>query len=148
MPIMTGDRKSPSVVTQLLTTRITGWYISTGAGAITSQGSVATASSGGQQFGSTVTRNAAGDIRIALHRGYKRLIRGDVTVASATLGAAPGTANMGTLAVTSSAYFTGATAVPATGGLGIVTVLSSAAGTPVDPASGVIVTYDIELADQ
>lgn len=148
MPIMTGDQKNVGRVSQSLVTRLTGWFVSAGAGAITSQGSVATSASGGQQFGTTVTRNAAGDFRILLHRGYKRLIRGDVTVSSATLGAVPGGANLGDLAVTSANYFTGATPVPASGGLGITTVLSSTPATPADPTAGVVVTYDIELADQ
>lgn len=148
MPLMTGDQKNPVKVTQSLVTRLTGWFLSAGAGAIVSQGSVATASSGGQQFGATVTRNAAGDFRLTLHRGYKRLIRGDVTISSPTLGAVPGGADLGNLAVTSAGYFSGATAVPATGGLGITTVLASTPATPADPTAGVIVTYDIELADQ
>ncbi len=133
-------------VTQNRVTRLTGWFLSAGAGAIVSQASTSSATSGGQQCGVTVARNAAGDFRLTLHRGYKRLIRGDVTVSGPTLGAAPGGANVGTLTALA-AYYSGATPVPATGGLGITTVLSSAAGTAADPTAGVVVTYDIEVSD-
>jgi Na+/H+-dicarboxylate symporter len=75
------------------------------------------------------------------------MIRGDVTLVAATIGGVPTGANLGTIGVTTAGYFTGATPVPATVGLGIVTVLSSAAGTPADPTAGVVVTYDIELSD-
>jgi len=136
----------PDGVTQMRVTRLTGWFVVSG-GNITLQAGVSSATSGGQQCGITWTWSAAGDYRATLHRGYKRLIRGDVSISSGALGAVPTLANVANLAVANTGYFTGAVPVPATGGLGITTVLSSAAATKADPVSTAVVTYDFEFAD-
>ena len=139
----------PDGVTQMRVTRLTGWFVSLGgAGTITQQAGTSSAFSGGQQCGvGPVSRTGAGNFLLPLHRGYKRLIRGDVTLSSVGAGTAPGGANLGTVAVVSAGNFTGATPVAAATGVSITTVLSSAAATPADPAAGVIVTYDLEFAD-
>lgn len=135
----------PDGSTQTRVSKLSGWFISAGAGAITQQAAVATSTSGGQQCGVTVTRNAVGDFRFTLHRGYKRLIYINGCVTNNALGAAPGGAVTAVGNVTTSAYFTGATPVPATASIGLSTL--SAAGALADPTAGVVVSFEVEVAD-
>ena len=148
MPIMTGDQKFPVKVTQNLVTRLTGWFTITAAGAISAQGSTATATSGGQQFGISWAKNATGDYRATLHRGYKRAIRANCQVHHPVAATAP-TATAGNTAFVqglTAANFSGATPVPTTG-IGITTVRGEDTLALADPTSGVTISYDIELAD-
>jgi hypothetical protein len=144
MPEMT--KYKPDGVTQIRVTRLTGWFVAVGgAGTITSQSGTSTSTSGGQQCGVTVSRNAAGDFRLTLHRGYKRLIRADAAISHPALGVAPTPVVAAFVAVAAAGYFTGATPVPATGGLG-VTCLNTA-GALAEAQAGLIISYDIEVSD-
>ena len=137
----------PDGVTQIRVTRLTGWILAT-AGSITSQAATATSTSGGQQCGVTWARTGAGIFRATIHRGYKRFIRGDAQVVAVALDTSPFTAAGvadASLCITSSALASGATPVPATAGIGIVTM--NAAGATTDPTNPVLITYDIELSD-
>lgn len=152
MPIMTGDQKYPVKVTQVLTTRLTGWFTLGAAGAITAQSTTATSTSGGQQFGVTWTKQAgAGDYRPTIHRGYKRLVRFDANLILPAVTTAP-LINEATIAlpVAAAGNFSGATPVVAAGtGMAIQLVFAGAA-TPLvaNGTNGATVTFDIELADQ
>lgn len=149
MALMQGEANYRSKVTQSQATRLTG-YITIGAsGAITAQGTTATATTGGQQYGISWTRNAAGDYRGTLHRGYKRAIRASAQVHHPTAGTAP-TATAGNTALVqglTAANFAGSTPVPTTG-LGIITCRGEDTLALADPTNGVTITYDVELADQ
>jgi hypothetical protein len=135
----------PDGVTQVRVTRLTGWFIVTGA-AISAQAGTSTSTSGGQLCGVTWSYSSTGDYRATLHRGYKRLLRTDASlVVPGALGTAIGTAIAAIVGVTTSAYFTGATPVPAAGALGIVT--QAVAGARLEVASGTVVTYDFEFSD-
>lgn len=149
MPLMTGDQKFPAKVTQALVTRLTGYITIGGAGAITAQGTTATANTGGQQYGISWARNAAGDYRGTLHRGYKRAIRAVAQVHHPVAGTAPTTTAGNTALVQglTAANFAGSTPVPTTG-IGITTVRGEDTLALADPTSGVTISYDIELADQ
>lgn len=145
MPIMSGDSKFSTKVAQSLVTRLTGWFIVGAAGAVGTQASTATATSGGQQCGVSVSRTATGDYRLTLHRGYKRLIRGDASIHLPGLGTAATGAIDANIQGAVSGNFTGATPVTATG-LGITT--TNAAGALADPQNPCVVTFDLELSDQ
>ena len=135
----------PDGVTQMRVTRLTGWFVVTGT-AISAQAGVSTSTSGGQQCGVTWAYNAVGDYRATLHRGYKRMVRGDASlIVPGTLGTAIATAISAIVDVANVGYFTGAVPVPATGGIGIVA--QAVAGAKLEVASGTIVTYDLEFAD-
>ena len=138
----------PDGVTQTRVSRLTGWFVSLGgAGTITQQSGTSSPTSGGQLCGvGPVSRTGAGNFLLPLHRGYKRLIRGDVTLSSVGAGTTPGGANLGTVAVVAVGNFTGATPIAAATGVSITTILSSTLAVA-DPSAGVIVTYDLELAD-
>lgn len=144
MPIMSGDAKFLGKVTQNLVTRLTGYFVVGATGAVGTQSSTATTTSGGQQCGVSVSRTATGDYRLTLHRGYKRIIRGDATVHLPTLGAAATGAIDANIQGAVTGNYTGATPVTATG-LGITT--TNAAGALADPQNPCVVTFDLELAD-
>ena len=138
----------PDGVTQTRVTRLTGWFIITGgAGVVGSQAGVSSSTSGGQLCGVTWVRTGLGNYGATLHRGYKRMIRGDAQVICPALNTAPNTATDACLAVASTGYFTGATPVPATGGIAITLLQSTGAIVAADPPAGSTFTYDIELAD-
>jgi hypothetical protein len=134
----------PDGVTQTRVSRLTGWLAIGATGAITGQSGVSTSTSGGQLCGVTWSRNATGDYRATLHRGYKRAIRGDAQIIGPTIGTAP-TGCVDASLIIPPGCFIGSTPVAATGQVGITTM--SAAGALADPQSGSIVSYDIELAD-
>jgi hypothetical protein len=135
----------PDGVTQIRVTRLTGWFIVSG-GAITAQAATSTSTSGGQQCGITWAWNAAGDYRATLHRGYKRLIRADASlVMPGALGTFISTALVAIVDVATSAYFTGATPVPATAGIGMT--VQAVVGAKLDPTNGTVITFDLEFSD-
>jgi hypothetical protein len=137
----------PDGVTQTRVTRLTGWFVAT-AGSITAQAGVSTATSGGQLCGVTWARTGAGIFRATIHRGYKRFIRGDAQLVTTAIDTAPVAAAAVAAAnftLSTSGLATGATPVPATAGIGIVS--TNAAGAITDPTNPVLITYDIELAD-
>ncbi len=140
----------PDGVTQNRVSRLTGWFTITAAGAILAQSGTATSTSGGQQCGVTVAKAAgAGDYRLTLHRGYKRLIRGGADVSMPALTTAPTIAdgNIAFVQGASAANFSGATPLAATGlGLSIQTCRSDTLAVA-NPTSGVTISYDIEVAD-
>lgn len=140
----------PDGVTQNRVTRLTGWFTIGAAGAITAQAGVASSTSGGQQCGVTVAKAAgAGDYRLTLHRGYKRLIRGSADVSMPAVTTAPTIAdgNVAFVQGAAAANFSGATPLAASGlGLSIQTCRSDTLAVA-NPTSGVTVSYDIEVAD-
>lgn len=145
---MTGDSKYVGKVTQNLTTRLTGWITIGAAGAITAQAGTASQAGGPQQCGITWSRQAAGDYRATLHRGYKRIIRADGSVTMPAVATAPTLAagNMVFIQGVLATYFPATAGVPATG-LGLTTTRTDTQ-VLADPTNGVTITYDIELADQ
>lgn len=145
MPMVGDTKYKPDGVTQNRVTRLTGWFVVTGA-AISAQAGTATATSGGQQCGVTWAYQAVGDYRATLHRGYKRLIRADASlVVPGALGTAIATAIAAIVGVANVGYFTGAVPVPAAGAIGILG--QAVAGAKLELASGTVVTYDFEFAD-
>lgn len=134
--------------TQQRSVKLSGWFTIGAAGAITAQASVGTAFSGGQMCGVTVARQAAGDYRLTLHRGYKRAIRAIASVHHPAVATAP-TATAGNTAFVqgiTAAMFAGSAAVPATG-LGITTVRGEDTLALADPTNGVTISYELELAE-
>ena len=145
MPMIGDPKYAGPRVTQNNTVRLTGWFTVTGgAGAIAVQAVTATANSGPHQCGVTVTRNAAGDYRLALHRGYRRCIRAAASFIAPILATAPTPAITANMANATNGNFTGTTVV-ATGAFGIQCL--DAAGALADPQDLATITYDIELAD-
>lgn len=128
--------------TQDRVSRLIGWLTIGAAGAITAQGVTAV---GGSACGCTWVRNAAGDYRGTLHRGYKRAIRAGADVTMPALATAP------TIAAGNDAFVQGISAANYAGTsnittLGITTVRSDTDALA-DPTNGVTITWELEVTD-
>jgi hypothetical protein len=127
--------------TQERVTRLIGWLTIGAAGAISAQAVTAVT---GQGCGITWTRNAAGDYRGTLHRGYKRVINAGGRVTMPALATAP------TLAAGNDVFIQGVLAAnfiaTALSTLGLTTTRTDTQ-VLADPTNGVTITYDIELSD-
>lgn len=127
--------------TQERVTRLIGWLTIGAAGAISAQAVTAVT---GQGCGITWTRQAAGDYRGTLHRGYKRCINAGARVVHPAVGTTP------TLAAGNDCFIQGVAAAnfisTALSTLGLVTTNTNTQ-VLTDPTNGVTITYDIELSD-
>lgn len=139
---------NPVRVTQTRAVRLTGWFTIGAAGAITAQAGTAQANQKGQQCGITWAKNATGDYRATLHRGYPRAISARAQVHHPVAATAPTAAAGNTAFVQgiTAANFSGATALGTTG-IGITTVRGEDTLALADPTNGVTISYDIELAE-
>jgi hypothetical protein len=111
---------------------------------ITAAGAILT-QSGNRDSGVTFTRNATGDYRATLHRGYARCFGGDAAVIMPGLGTVP------TLAAGNDAFINGISAANMNGtspisSFGIATSRSDSDALA-DPTSGVFIAWTLWVSD-
>jgi hypothetical protein len=110
----------------------------TAAGAINAQ-------TGNRDCGVTFTRNATGDYRGTLHRGYARCFGGDAAVIMPTAGTAP------TVAAGNDAFIQGISAANMNGTTPIssfaIATARSDTDALADPTSGVFISWQLWVSD-